>query len=75
MQEVHANVEGEDYGLGLLMHHELSCGTALGQVGENAGYVTDAWTIPDKARTVVVAATSGAAGPEAERVAESALCA
>jgi len=35
----------------------------------------DAWTIPDKARTVVVAATSGAAGAEAERVAESALCA
>ena len=75
MQEVHATVGGEDYGLGLLVHHELSCGTALGQVGENAGYVMDAWTLPDKQRTVVVAATSGAAGLEAERMAESALCA
>jgi D-alanyl-D-alanine carboxypeptidase len=74
MQKVHASVEGEDYGLGLLVHHQLSCGTALGQVGENAGYVMDAWTLPDKARTVVVAATSGAAGLEVERVAESALC-
>jgi len=74
MQEVHANVEGEDYGLGLLVHHRLSCGTALGQVGENAGYVMDAWTLPDKARTVVVAATSGTAGQEVEHVAESALC-
>jgi D-alanyl-D-alanine carboxypeptidase len=75
MQEVHARVAGEDYGLGLLVHHELSCGTALGQVGENDGYVMDAWTLAEKARTVVVAATSGAAGPEAERVAESGLCA
>jgi D-alanyl-D-alanine carboxypeptidase len=75
MQTVHANVGGEDYGLGLLVHHQLSCGTALGQVGENAGYVMHAWTLPDKARTVVIAATSGAAGVEVERVAESALCA
>jgi D-alanyl-D-alanine carboxypeptidase len=75
MQKVHASVEGEDYGLGLLVHHQLSCGTAVGQVGENVGYVMDAWTLPDKARTVVVAATSGAAGLEVERVAESALCA
>ena len=75
MLKAHASVEGEDYGLGLLVHHQISCGTAVGQVGENAGYVMDAWTLPDKARTVVVAATSGAAGMEAERLAESALCA
>ena len=75
MQKVHANVEGEDYGLGLLVHHQFSCGTALGQVGENRGYVMDAWTLPDKKRTVVVAATSGASGVEADGVAEAALCA
>jgi len=74
MQEGHAHGGGEDYGLGLLVHHELPCGAAIGQVGENAGYVMDAWTLPGKARTVVVAATSGTAGPDAERVAESALC-
>jgi D-alanyl-D-alanine carboxypeptidase len=74
MQKVHANIEGEEYGLGLLVH-PLPCGTAWGQVGENPGYVMDAWTLPDKDRTVVVAATSGAAGVEAEHVAESALCA
>ncbi len=74
MEKVHANVEGEDYGLGLVVH-PLPCGTAWGQVGENPGYVIDAWTLPDKKRTVVVVATSGAAGAEAERVADSALCA
>jgi D-alanyl-D-alanine carboxypeptidase len=75
MQEVHANIDGQDYGLGLLVHHRFSCGTAVGQVGENRGYVMDAWTLPDKKRTVVVAATSGAASAEADRVAEAALCA
>jgi D-alanyl-D-alanine carboxypeptidase len=75
MQQVHANVEGEDYGLGLLVNHRFSCGTGFGQVGENGGYVMDAWTLPAKKRTVVVAATSGATGVEADRVAEAALCA
>jgi D-alanyl-D-alanine carboxypeptidase len=74
MEKVHANVEGEGYGLGLIVHR-LPCGTAWGQVGENPGYVMYAWTLPDKERTVVVAATSGAAGVEAEHVADSALCA
>jgi D-alanyl-D-alanine carboxypeptidase len=74
MQKVHVIFDGEDYGLGLLINHEFSCGTALGEVGENRGYVMDAWTLPDKKRTVVVAATSGTAGIEADRVAEAALC-
>jgi D-alanyl-D-alanine carboxypeptidase len=74
MQTVHANVEGDDWGLGLRVHHQLACGMAIGQLGENAGYVIDAWTLPDKARTVVVAATSGVGGPEADRVADAALC-
>ena len=74
MEKVTVNVEGEDEGLGLLVH-PLACGTALGQAGENPGYVMYAWTLPDKERTVVVAATSGAAGVEAEHVAETALCA
>jgi D-alanyl-D-alanine carboxypeptidase len=74
MEKMHASVDGEDYGLGLLIH-QLPCGAAVGQVGENAGYAMQAWTRPDAARTVVVAATSGATGPQVERLAESALCA
>ena len=73
MERARADVAGEQYGLGLLIR-KLPCGTAYGQVGENRGYVIEAWTIPDKARTGVVAATSGAAGPEVERLEADVLC-
>jgi hypothetical protein len=64
---------GEEYGLGLLVR-QVSCGTAYGQVGENTGYAIQAWTVPDKARTAVVVVTSGAAGADAEHLADETLC-
>jgi D-alanyl-D-alanine carboxypeptidase len=73
METVRADVDGEHYGLGLLVR-DVSCGTAYGQVGENRGYAVQAWTVPDKARTIVVTVTSGAAAGDAEQLVDSTLC-
>jgi len=71
------NVLGWDgYGYGLAMRG-TPCGRALGHSGRLRGYVTEAWTLPSRDRTVVVVANrdeNGGNGDSLGGVIDSALC-
>jgi D-alanyl-D-alanine carboxypeptidase len=63
------------YGLGLAAV-ETDCGTALGHSGRLPGLATEAWSMPERGRTVVVLVNGDghAAGGTLDVVREAALC-
>jgi len=66
-----------DYGYGLARQH-LSCGSAFGHSGRLPGYYTEAWTMPQRHRSVVAFANradlTGQAGPPLESLVDEVLC-
>jgi D-alanyl-D-alanine carboxypeptidase len=61
------------YGLGIWLK-QLSCGQAWGHQGLSSGYVTAAWTLPRRHRSVVAMFNSGNAQSSLNGIVERVLC-
>ena len=62
-----------EYGLGIWIK-QLSCGEVWGHEGLSSGYVTAAWTMPRRNRSVVVILNSGDAVDNLDGIVEGILC-
>ena len=64
---------GPQYGLGLA-RIPISCGHAWGHDGENAGFASQAWSLPDGTRSVVILVNEAGYDYAATGVIDAALC-
>jgi D-alanyl-D-alanine carboxypeptidase len=69
----HSELDGGPYGLGVATK-ALPCGDAVGHLGGLPGFSTNAWTMPDRDRTVVVAVTDNTKGYVGTGLVRTALC-
>ena len=72
MEADHTSVDFGHYGMGLTLE-QFPCGTGYGHGGNNPGFETAAWTVPELGRTVVVLANASDVGA-VESIAAHAIC-